>query len=124
MKITLRKRLFKTARLLLREGQHLERLRNRMGSPDYRAAGALRPVFNRVVNENLSDVASAVRCPTLLLYGAADAETPPEMGQRFQKLIAGSELGILDGFGHLDILTEGRHQVALRIRRFIEAHGE
>jgi hypothetical protein len=26
--------------------------------------------------------------------------------------------------GHLDILTRGQHQVALRIRKFIEAHAE
>lgn len=121
-RIAVRKRVFKTAKRLLQEGPRLERLRSRMGSADYRAAGPLRPVLNRVVSENLSDVAAAVRCPTLLLYGALDTETPPEIGQRFHRLIPGSELKLLDGFGHLDILYEGRHQVALRIRQFIEAN--
>jgi hypothetical protein len=29
-------------------------------------------------------------------------------------------LSLLDGFTHLSILTEGRHQVAMKIRRFLE----
>ena len=93
-----------------------------MGSADYRSAGPLRPILSRVVSENLSEVASAVRCPTLLLYGSDDTETPPEIGERFNRLIPGSEFSVLQGLGHLDILTRGQHQIALRIRKFIEAH--
>jgi pimeloyl-ACP methyl ester carboxylesterase len=120
----LRRTFFKTAKRLLKEGPQLERLRSRMGSPDYRAAGAMRPILSRVVNEDLSQVASAVRCPTLLLYGSEDTETPPEIGERLHRLIAGSDISILEGLGHLDILTKGQHQVALRIRKFIEAYAQ
>jgi pimeloyl-ACP methyl ester carboxylesterase len=115
---------FKTAKRLLKEGPQLDKLRSRMGSADYRAAGPLRPILNRVVSENLSEVASAVRCPTLLLYGSDDTETPPEIGERLNGLIPGSEFSVLQGLGHLDILTRGQHQIALRIRKFIEAHAE
>lgn len=121
-RISLRRTFFKTAKRILREGPRLERLRSRMGSADYRAAGPLRPVLSRVVSENLSGVAATVVCPTLLLYGSEDTETPPEIGERLHTLIRGSELSILQGLGHLDILTRGQHQVALRIRKFIEAH--
>jgi pimeloyl-ACP methyl ester carboxylesterase len=121
-RIGLRRMFFKTARRLLKEGPRLERLRSRMGSADYRAAGALRPILSRVVSEDLSQVASAVRCPTLLLYGSEDTETPPEIGTRLHRLMPASEFSLLEGLGHLDILTRGQHQVALRIRKFIEAH--
>jgi pimeloyl-ACP methyl ester carboxylesterase len=121
-RISVRRTFFKTAKRMLNEGPQLERLRSRMGSADYRAAGPLRPILSRVVSENLSEAAAAVRCPTLLLYGSEDTETPPEIGERLHKLIPGSELGILQGLGHLDILTRGQHQLALRIRNFIEAH--
>ncbi len=70
--------------------------------------------------EDLTDVAKAVRCPTLLIYGTADTETPPEIGQRFKNLIPGSELVLLNGFGHLSVLSEGRHQVVLQIRKFLD----
>jgi pimeloyl-ACP methyl ester carboxylesterase len=105
----------------LGEGPQLNRLRQKMGSADYRSAGALRPIFNRVVQEDLTNVAVQVHCPTVLIYGKEDTETPPEMGERLNRLIKGSELTVLDGFGHLSILNEGRHQLAVRIRRFLEA---
>jgi pimeloyl-ACP methyl ester carboxylesterase len=120
VRVEVRKRTFKIARLLLPEGPLLERLRRRMGSRDYRNAGALRPILTRVVSEDLTNPAKAVRCPTLLIYGDRDTETPPDMGQRFNALIAGSELVLLDGFDHLTVLTEGRHQLVLRIRKFLE----
>jgi len=119
-RLTLRRTAFKTARRFTREGPQLDALRKKFGSSDYQSAGALRPVFVRVVSEDLTDVARAVRCPTLLIYGAADTETPPEMGQRLKALIPQSELTVLDGFNHLSVLSEGRHQVALRVRKFLE----
>ena len=121
IRTTVRTAVFKTAKRVLREGPQLERLRQRMGSMDYRMAGALRPIFTKVVGENLTEIAKAVRCPTLLIYGRKDTETPPEIGERLQGLISRSQLVLLDEFGHLNILTEGRHQVASRIRKFLES---
>ena len=111
---------FKIAKRFVREGPPLERLRERFGSADYRKAGPLRPIFLRVVREDLTAEAKRVRCPALLIYGTHDTETPPEMGERLHALIAGSDFALLDGFTHLSILTEGRHQVAMKIRRFLE----
>ncbi len=115
-----RRTAFKTAKRFTREGPQLDALRKRFGSSDYQSAGALRPVFVRVVGEDLTDVARAVRCPTLLIYGANDSETPPEIGRRLQQLIAASELTILEGFNHWSVLSDGRHQVALKVRKFLE----
>ncbi len=120
LRMHLRKAAFKTARRFAREGPQLDRLRQRFGSADYRSAGAMRPIFTRVVGEDLSEQAKAVECPTLLIYGTADTETPPEIGERLEALIPNSELALLTGFNHLSVLSEGRHQVALRIRKFLE----
>jgi pimeloyl-ACP methyl ester carboxylesterase len=120
LRLRLRRTAFKTARRFTREGPQLDALRKKFGSSDYQSAGALRPVFVRVVGEDLTDVARAVRCPTLLVYGTKDSETPPEIGSRLQHLIPGSELTLLDGFNHLSVLSEGRHQVALKIRKFLD----
>jgi len=119
-----RKFAFKTAKLFTREGPQRDQLRQRFGSQDYRNAGALRPIMVRVIGEDLTEVAKEVRCPTLLIYGSYDTETPPEFGERFKALIPESALAILDGFNHLSILTEGRHQVTLRIRKFMESLGQ
>ncbi|HZS54702.1 MAG TPA: alpha/beta hydrolase [Bryobacteraceae bacterium] len=111
---------FKIAKRFVREGQDLDRLRQRFGSADYRQAGAMRSVFLRVIREDLSAQAKQVDCPTLLIYGTHDTETPPEIGERLKRLIPRSELALLEGFTHLSILTDGRHQAAMKIRRFLE----
>jgi pimeloyl-ACP methyl ester carboxylesterase len=80
----------------------------------------MRSIFLRVIREDLTPQAQQVACPTLLIYGARDTETPPEIGERLHKLIPNSELAILEGFTHSSILSEGRHQVAIRIRRFLD----
>jgi pimeloyl-ACP methyl ester carboxylesterase len=120
LRFRLRKTAFKTARRLVRDGPQLDALRQRFGSSDYRSAGAMRPILTRVVSEDLSEPAKAVQCPTLLVYGTSDTETPPEMGERYKALIPNSELAVLTGFDHLSVLSEGRHQLVLRIRRFLE----
>jgi len=120
IRIGLRKHTFKGARVLLREGPLLDRLRQRLGSSDYRRAGMLRPILTRVVSEDLTDVAKIVQCPTLLIYGTDDADTPPEIGRRLKSLIPNAELVLLNGFNHLSVLSEGRHQVVLQIRKFLE----
>ena len=111
---------FKLAKQFVREGPQLDRLRQRFGSADYRQAGAMRPILLRVVREDLTAEAKRVECPTLLIYGTLDTETPPEVGARLHNLIPRSELVLLEGFTHLSILTDGRHQVAMKIRRFLE----
>ncbi len=55
-----------------------------------------------------------------LVFGMNDSETPPEMGERLQKLIPGAELTVLDGQDHYTLLAEGRHQVTPILKRFIE----
>ncbi|WP_374763089.1 alpha/beta fold hydrolase [Yunchengibacter salinarum] len=95
------------------------RFQARFGSADYRNAGALRATFVAVVNENLTNVARAVRQPALLLYGSEDSETPPELGARLEGLMPLSRFSELAGFGHLDILDRGAYQVEARIRRFL-----
>ena len=117
--IAARRIVYQTAKKFIRSEANLQKLRERMGSVDYRAAGAMRPILTRVVNEDLSQVAQAVSCPVLLIYGKEDTETPVEFGQRFQSLMPNAELVVLEGFGHLSILIDGRHQLSARIKRFV-----
>ena len=114
---------YKALRRLEGAGLDVERLKDRLGSSDYRAAGPIRPVLVKVINEDLTDVAMGVTCPTLLLCGRQDTETPVEISERFQRLIPGAALAVLDGFDHYTVLTTGRHQVAFRISRFVEGLG-
>jgi pimeloyl-ACP methyl ester carboxylesterase len=97
-----------------------ERLRQRWGSADYRRAGALRPTFVRVVNEDLTEPASQIVAPVRLIYGERDTETPLSIATKFESLIPNSRLTIVPGVGHLDVLTAGRFQVQVIIKEFVE----
>jgi pimeloyl-ACP methyl ester carboxylesterase len=116
-----RRLAFKLARAATPEGPARDRLRERYGSSDYRAAGAMRPVLVKAVNEDLSEVARAVRCPVVLVHGESDSESPPEIATRLHALIPGSRLHLLRGFDHWTILSEGRHQVTHRLGELLES---
>jgi pimeloyl-ACP methyl ester carboxylesterase len=92
-------------------------------SKDYVDAGALRSVFVKVVNEDLTESASAVACPTLLLWGTDDAETPPWLGSRYKELMNGR--ATLEWLPHKDhhlYTGTGAHLCGFKIRQWAAAH--
>ncbi len=102
-------------------GVSQDQLREKFGSADYKAAGAMRDILVKVVNEDLTHEAERISCPVYLIYGARDAETPPEIGQRLASLIATSKIDVIDGLDHYTVLGEGRHQVTKRLKSFLGA---
>mgnify|MGYP001131416924 CR=1 FL=1 len=58
-----------------------------------------RGVFVRIVNSHLENLLAFVKCPTLIVWGKSDKDTPPYMARRLKRNIAGSRLEYLDG-GH------------------------
>lgn len=92
----------------------------RYGSRDYLAAGALRPILVRTVNEDLSQSAAAVSCPVLLIYGDEDTETPPEIGRRYQALMGEqATLVVLPHKDHFLYTGTGAHLCAHLMRRWM-----
>ena len=111
---------FKTLKVFVTEGPKRDALRARFGSADYKNAGILRPILLKVVNEDLSGEAKQIKCPTTIICGADDTETPPEISRRLNTLIEKSTLHILEGFDHYSILCAARHQVASIIKNFMD----
>lgn len=107
-------------RLWMLSGGNIDNLRSRFGSPDYRSAGAMREIFLKIIKEDLSETATRIKSPTLLIYGTKDTETPPEIGKRLCKLIPNASLVILDGQDHHSLLADGRHQTLKHINNFIK----
>lgn len=116
-KVTTFKVLKRMAPLL---GQDVGKLREKFGSADYRNAGPMRDVFLSAIREDLTDAARRVRVPVLLIYGANDTETPPEIGERLSRLIPSAKLSVLPGQDHYSVLGSGRHVVATRLLTFME----
>ena len=111
--------LYKSLKKLIPFGLSQDWLQSKFGSRDYQNAGDMRGIFLNTIKEDLSETAKTIQCPTLLIYGENDTETPPEFGSRYDALIPNSTLHILKGMDHYSVLSGGRHQTANLIQRFI-----
>jgi pimeloyl-ACP methyl ester carboxylesterase len=95
------------ARRLGRRGERLrDALVSRAASADYAAAGELRPTLVRLVNADLREYMPRIAAPTLLIWGADDAETPVAMARQMERLIPDAGLVVLEGAGHYSYLDQ------------------
>lgn len=115
--------LFQRRKATARSEDDVIALEREFGSADYVASrlSGLRDIFVRTVQEDQSAKLGAIKCPTSLLYGRLDTETPPEIGLRINQLIPHSTYLECAEFDHHTILSRGRHQLTLMVR---EALGE
>lgn len=75
------------------------------GSIDYKALSPImKQTFVKVVNEDLKNDFKRIKCPTLIIWGKNDTETPLYMGRRLHKLIKGSSFCVIDEAGHFSYL--------------------
>lgn len=94
----------------------------RYGSRDYLAAGPLRGVLVRTVNEDLTESARQSTCPFLLIYGSDDTETPPWLGSAYHALMPHrATLQVLPHKDHHLYGGTGAHLCAFRIRQWLAA---
>ncbi|MDR3471094.1 MAG: alpha/beta fold hydrolase [Devosia sp.] len=114
---------FRALRRMAKDQATVEALEARFGSPDYvqsRQLG-LRDIFLNAIREDQTPDLGRITARTVLLYGARDTETPPEMGQRIAGLIPGARLLVLPEFDHINILFRGHHIIALKAKELVEA---
>ena len=78
----------------------MERWAARVGSRDYRNAGAMRPTLVRLVNEDLAPLLPAVQAPTLILWGDQDREVGRTAMDTMQARIPRARLVVFPGAGH------------------------
>jgi pimeloyl-ACP methyl ester carboxylesterase len=98
-----------------RPGQALRRrIVARIASPDYLNAGPLRDTFLTVIKEDLRPVMPRIGCPTLLVWGESDEDTPLADAQAMERLIPGAHLLVLKNAGHFSYLDQyGRFRLAV-----------
>ena len=82
-----------------------DKIKSKFGSSDYKnAAPALRAVFVRVVNEDLTYLLKDIDCPTLLFWGENDDATPLSDAKLMEKLIPDAGIVAVPGAGHFSYL--------------------
>lgn len=98
----------------------MERARQKYGSADYRAAGAMRETFVISVNESHEADLARVEAPIAFVWGERDADVPLSSAERARALAtAPSELRVLPGVGHL-VPTEAGEELGRIVVRVLE----
>lgn len=109
---------FKVRKSMAKTPDALDALEKQYGSLDYihsREIG-MRDIFVRTVNEDQTHTLHLIDCPTTLIYGGLDFETPVEIGEKIAAGIANAKLIVCPHYDHISILDRGRHQIALSIK--------
>lgn len=66
----------------------------------FRAEGAMRVTFKRIVREDLAPAMAAISVPTLLIWGELDSIVPTPIAERMHRAIEGSEFVIIPDADH------------------------
>ena len=91
-----------------------EFMKNFIGSSDYKKASpVMRQVLVNAINEDLSNDAKKIVCPTLLIWGTNDEAVPVSEAKKLEKLIDDAALIILPGTHYAYIENIDRVMVIL-----------
>jgi pimeloyl-ACP methyl ester carboxylesterase len=115
-------RSFRIARTLHRahlvSERRMDRLRWKYGSADYRAAaGVLRGVLVKAVNEDYLDVLSAFPGPVELVWGAEDDQAPVAAADIAVRRCAQGRLTVVPGVGHVDAPRQAHRELRAALER-------
>lgn len=96
-------------------------LKKRWQAKDYLDVGSeLRPVYQRIVQNDQISTLGRIKVPTLLLWGEIDGEVPLRIAKELERLIQGSQLIVLPHAGHSAHL-ESPYLFYGTIKKFIES---
>lgn len=90
--------LFKTLKKVKIFSPLVKYMKNHTGSVDYRnASPMMKDILVKTVNEDLSECAKKIKCPSLLIWGDKDEAVPLNEANELKDLIKDSELIVLPG---------------------------
>lgn len=100
---------YKIKKFLVRKGLMDKKRLENSGSADYRAlSGVMKETFVKVVNCDLTPYLHKISCPSLIISGENDRDTPLYMARKMKKLIPDSGLVVLKDAGHYSFLDKPR----------------
>jgi pimeloyl-ACP methyl ester carboxylesterase len=88
-----------------------KRLYSSVGSSEYLDLPAMQPTYRRVITEDQTEAARKINCPTLLLWGCDDRDTPVQEGRIVAGVIPASKLIEFEG-GHFIFLDDAPNVTA------------
>lgn len=97
---------YKKLKKKVKAGKLDEKVLLKYGSQDYKKlVPIMKASFIKIVEEDLTQDAAAIRVPTLLVWGKRDRDTPLYMARRLNKVIENSRLVIYNA-GHYSYIDE------------------
>lgn len=88
-------------------GELLDKARKHFGSADYKSSPeVMRKTLVNVVGVDLRNIMPDIKCPTLLIWGECDDDTPLENAKLMESLIKDCGLCVLKGCGHYSFLEK------------------
>ncbi len=92
----------------------LNKARNHYGSADYNAAPpVLRQTLVSLVNSDLREILPKITCPTLLIWGDKDTDTPLSDAKIIEKLIPDAGLCVYENAGHFAFFEQIGKTIAI-----------
>ncbi len=92
----------------------LDAARSHFGSADYRSAPeVMRRTMVNVIKEDLRPIMPNILCPTLLIWGENDTDTPLTDAKQMEKLIPDSGLCIIKGADHFSFIRSPYEVIAI-----------
>ena len=96
-----------------------EYMKKYIGSTDYKnASKVMREILVNTVNEDLTECAKNIKCPTLLIWGTLDTQAPIEEARELEKILADGALIELPNLTHYAYL-EALPQVIYILNNFL-----
>lgn len=116
---SIKETMFKTIKKLPGMTKIGEYAKKYIGSTDYRnASPVMRDTLVKVINEDLSNYAKKIQCPTLLIWGTNDTAAPIEDARELESLLVDGGLVELPGCTHYAYL-EALPQVVNILNKFL-----
>ena len=101
-------------------GSLLQAARRHYGSADYNSAPpVLRNTMVSLVNTDLRDIIGNIKCPTLLIWGENDTDTPLSSAEIIKSKISDCGLCLISGTGHFSF-CEKPYEANAILRAFIK----
>lgn len=109
-KTSLKVRILKKAKNIPGLGNIAEKMKKHLGSTDYKnASPIMRDILVKHVNNDLTESAKKIKCPTFIIWGSNDDAVPVEDAYDLEKLIPNCGLTVYPGCSHyayLERLTQ------------------
>lgn len=97
-----------------------KKIYQKIGSEDYVTTPELQKTYVNVIGEDLSQDMKNIKCPTLIINGENDIDTPVVFGEKMHSLIHNSKFIILPNSGHFSFLDQPQEFIKELIK-FIKA---